>query len=164
MVSYKQITKGDHPLARKSGVILEHRKNLFDKIGWGPHKCHWCKTKIQWRIGDTRYKGNSQRGILYVDHLDGDKRNNHQVNLVPSCVSCNLLRGRGVTPIKQEEIFITRKDGRKHRAEKRYCKNCNVLFHHLKAEKRVNKGKFCSNTCKMKFVRSTRSGQSDISH
>lgn len=68
-----------HPLASKKGQLAEHRKVLYDKIGVGPHPCHWCGKLLVWG------------GILglNVDHLDGDKLNNDSENLVPSCCGCN---------------------------------------------------------------------------
>jgi len=68
-----------HPLAKK-GVVYEHRYVLYDAIGEGPHPCHHCgKNLVDWNV-------------IYVDHLDTDRINNHISNLVPSCQSCNVKR------------------------------------------------------------------------
>lgn len=73
----------DHPLTVR-GKLLEHRKVLYDKIGPGPHPCHWCGVMLEWGGRD---------GII-ADHLDNDTQNNDPANLVPSCNHCNLTRGR----------------------------------------------------------------------
>lgn len=73
----------EHPLSR-GGQLEEHRKVLYDKIGPGPHYCHWdCGKLLEW---------GGIRGIC-SDHLDGDTLNNDPENLVPSCVVCNRQRG-----------------------------------------------------------------------
>ena len=76
-----------HPLANKHGSLYEHRKCLYDSIGPGQHRCHWCSGSISW------IKGKCLRGSLVPDHLDGDKTNNDVKNLVPACNKCNCLRG-----------------------------------------------------------------------
>lgn len=79
----------DHPLAR-NGQLEEHRKVLYDKIGPGPHYCHWnCGKLLEWRDANE----------LISDHLNGDKLNNDPENLVPSCRSCNVARARRGNPI-----------------------------------------------------------------
>ena len=70
-----------HPLAGRSTTrTWMHRVVLFDKIGFGPHRCHWCARHVNWRAG------------LLVDHLDDDRQNNAPDNLVPSCNGCNIRR------------------------------------------------------------------------
>lgn len=81
---YRVIRAPGHPLARKRGDVLEHRKVLFDDIGPGEHPCHWCGTEVSW---SESYPA-SLRGLV-VDHLDGDRVNNVRENLVPSCAPCN---------------------------------------------------------------------------
>ena len=90
---YKRLTGlHDHPLSTSGGVVSEHRKVLFDRIGPGPHECHWnemygCgRASLEW--------GGLQGDSLCVDHLDDDRTNNSPENLVPSCIACNLRRGR----------------------------------------------------------------------
>jgi hypothetical protein len=84
---YRMLTGQIHPLA-KSGGVLEHRKVLYDLIGPGPHACHWAsrygceETGLAWSDGAR----------LVVDHLDGNRMNNHPDNLVPSCTRCNSSR------------------------------------------------------------------------
>jgi hypothetical protein len=86
---YTAITDKEHPLASKSGgMVYIHRKVLFDKIGWGPHKCHWCGAVVDWAPGEK-----TSRGALVVDRLNGKKDDNRIENLVPSCHGCNATRG-----------------------------------------------------------------------
>jgi hypothetical protein len=80
----------EHPLANKNGQVAEHRKVLFDKIGEGPHPCHWCNKIVSWFDKS-----------LCSDHLDGDPGNNNQENLVPSCGTCNSRRGASMKWLKQ---------------------------------------------------------------
>lgn len=86
---YRAVKASGHPLASKSGLMLVHRKILFDEIGWGPHPCHWCGVHVDWRVGRDAIKS------LVVDHLDHDKLNNALSNLVPSCNYCNGHRHEG---------------------------------------------------------------------
>jgi hypothetical protein len=78
---YRLLSRVGHPLADKAGRIYEHRVVLYDKIGPGSHKCHWCLKIINW-----------DDGTLTVDHLDFDRKNNDPENLEPSCLSCNSKR------------------------------------------------------------------------
>ena len=74
----------DHPLASPAGKLAEHRRVLYDKIGPGPHECHWgCGRLLEW----------GGRDGICADHLDADRSNNDPENLVPSCVVCNVHRG-----------------------------------------------------------------------
>lgn len=81
---YRVVSAPGHPLARKRGDVLEHRRVLFDAIGAGEHPCHWCGTEVSW----SESYPSSIRGLV-VDHLDGDRLNNDLSNLVPSCAPCN---------------------------------------------------------------------------
>jgi hypothetical protein len=83
---YTAFQKGGHPIARKDGMLLLHRMVLWDSIGDGSHKCHWCKCEVAWAIRTGQV-------ALHVDHVDGDKTNNNLSNLVPSCLKCNTSRG-----------------------------------------------------------------------
>ena len=69
-----------HPIADKNGDVFIHRMVLFDKIGYGPHWCHWCGRHVQWRAS------------LDADHVDANRLNNDPANLVPSCRWCNRSR------------------------------------------------------------------------
>lgn len=74
----------DHPLYAGSPNIMQHRLVLFDKIGYGPHQCHWCQEHINWGNG------------LEVDHLDWDRQNNDPDNLVAACSPCNKRRKKWI--------------------------------------------------------------------
>jgi len=79
------IPVGEHPLVDKNGGVYEHRKVLFDRIGWGVHKCVWCACEIEWLgVGSRK---------LVADHMDGNKQNNTPGNLEPACHRCNANRG-----------------------------------------------------------------------
>lgn len=78
-----------HPLA-SSKKVAKHRLTLYEHIGPGEHKCHWCGVRVTWT---KRARNESRIGDLVVDHLDSNTKNNALENLVPSCNSCNVLRG-----------------------------------------------------------------------
>lgn len=86
---YRMAEVPEHPLAGKYGLILVHRKVLYDRIGPGWHPCHWCGELVEWRVSKLA------KGVLVVDHLDHDILNNAPGNLVPSCNPCNFRRRRG---------------------------------------------------------------------
>jgi len=89
--SRKCIRVPGHPLASpKDGRVLEYRYILYEAIGPGTHKCHWCPNQVDWVL---RVGAGSSVGELVVDHLDGDMYNNSPENLVVSCNNCNTLRG-----------------------------------------------------------------------
>jgi hypothetical protein len=75
---YVRLKCTDSPMS-KNGWVLEHRKVLYDKIGTGTHKCHWCRLHLEWKD-------------ICVDHLDEVRSNNNPNNLVPSCSKCNRYR------------------------------------------------------------------------
>jgi hypothetical protein len=77
----------EHPLARKSGQVLVHRKVLYDTIGPGEHPCHLCGRTVAW--------GLPRPDRLDVDHLDGNRQNNELSNLAPACPPCNDRRRAG---------------------------------------------------------------------
>lgn len=75
----------EHPLANAKGCVINARLVLFAKIGYGPHRCHWCTAHVLWRIEDVNLR-------LEADHVDGDKLNDDPANIVPSCKACNIGR------------------------------------------------------------------------
>lgn len=83
---YRRVHIAGHPLADASNGVWEHRAVLYDKIGLGPHPCHWCGTPVDWVARD-------QPDALQVDHLNNDGGDNRPENLVPSCRPCNVGRG-----------------------------------------------------------------------
>lgn len=90
--AYLQVRIPGHPLAGNSqGVMREHRKVLYDKIGPGDHNCYWCGRVVSWATGQNAIKA------LIADHLDHNRLNNAPDNLVPSCNDCNGHRLTGET-------------------------------------------------------------------
>lgn len=77
-------------------IIYQHREVLFDAIGYGPHRCHYCATPINWDMGNNRSSRTNRTwgAVLVVDHLDHDRSNNALANLAPSCQPCNLRHRR----------------------------------------------------------------------
>ena len=128
-----------HPLARK-GYLLEARMILYDRIGPGPHLCHWCQSHVQWQ---PLQKG--LHDLLVVDHLDWNPHNNSQENLAPSCQSCNIRRNR--RRIADGELSILRTNGRYARAEERFCERCNTRFLIPPSATGRGRGRFCSRSC-----------------
>jgi hypothetical protein len=143
-------THPDHPLATIGGKVAVHRFVLYEKIGPGPHNCHWCGKTIHWA---TRRKGEKAKvAELVVDHLDDSQANNAPDNLVPSCHNCNSLRGRPQYAITEEEPFVVWKDGSKHRATQRICHACGREFLIATVQLTTPKagprtGWFCSKHC-----------------
>ena len=80
-----------HPLAAGKRVeygkvrVLEHRAILYGILGPGPHRCYWCSASVDWL--PARHPNE-----LTVDHLNWDKADNSETNLVPSCRPCNMKR------------------------------------------------------------------------
>lgn len=130
----------DHPLADKAGYALEARVVLFDKIGLGPHPCHWCGGLVEWT------KDGLRPGALVADHLDFNGHNNAPGNMVPACQSCNGHRWS--SRVKEDELFIARPDGTRLRAVQRRCERCAAPFLIAPAAlTRPNRGRFCSMSC-----------------
>ena len=71
----------EHPLAMKSGYVYVHRLNYYENNGEGPFDCFHCGIEVNWKT-------------LEVDHLDFNKANNGDDNLVASCKRCNLARAK----------------------------------------------------------------------
>jgi hypothetical protein len=116
----RNLYRPNHPLAT-GGYVGEPRALLYDHIGPGPHRCHWCKQEVCWAPGSST-KGNA----LVVDHLDSNWRNNALSNLVPSCQKCN---GNRETSVGDNECFITRTNGTRMRiGQDRICKVCGATF------------------------------------
>ena len=77
----------DHPLSDNKGWVYEHRAVALALWGSGTQACHWCGMPLEW-------DGTFLVDRLCVDHLDGDRSNNEESNLVPACQECNLQRGK----------------------------------------------------------------------
>ena len=139
-----------HPLAPASGFVSESRIVLYDKIGAGDHPCHWCGATLRWRPGE----GLASDSLL-ADHLDWDIHNNAPENLVPSCNACNAHRTRQGDRrlIREEELFITNRNGSRARARRVHCQACGTEFLVRVSQVRSGKGRFCSMSCARKWPR-----------
>jgi hypothetical protein len=84
---YRTLHRPGHPLAARDGTIREHRLVLYSMLGPGAHPCHWCGRLVDWARSWP-----ADPDALVVDHLDGDRTNNHPSNLVTSCPACNSPR------------------------------------------------------------------------
>lgn len=84
---YRNVYRPGHPVSGVRGMAYEHRINLFDRIGPGEHRCHWCGTVVSWQAS----KSSSE--ALQVDHLNNIGDDNAPDNLVPACRRCNTARG-----------------------------------------------------------------------
>ena len=74
---------GGHPLAL-NGRVREHRLVLWEKLGSAGAACEWCGAPLAWK--------SAGKDELVVDHLNFDKQDNRDENLVPSCRGCNTAR------------------------------------------------------------------------
>lgn len=141
-----------HPVAVINGAVkgpravkatvYEHKYVLYEKIGPGPHPCHWCGVPLNWIPG-------TREGALLADHLNEDKRDNRPENLVPACNGCNTIRSRREfrPAIEVGELFVVAKDGTKTRAGRVTCDVCQTEF--LASVTRINNGTVtvCSRVC-----------------
>jgi hypothetical protein len=139
---YRHHRMADHPLAAAGGNVLEHRAVLYAVIGPGTHPCHWCGIPVTWLVREKAI-----RGALVVDHLDNNPRNNDISNLVPTCQPCNSARSS--YRVRDDEVFIVRKNGTRLRAEERTCWVCGktFLFALSANRKKKNAGRYCSRNC-----------------
>lgn len=139
MARYRFASVRNHPLqpSPEWKSVPVHRLVLWDTIGYGPHLCHWCGGPINWKPG-----GRTKPGVLTVDHVDKDDRNNDPSNLVPSCHPCNCRRDHPQN-VSDDEPFVIFQ-GVRHRAVLRVCLWCDEEFPHLAADHRPNRGLFCS--------------------
>lgn len=81
---YRLLYMPKHPIATQAGSVLEHRFVCWEISGSGPTPCNWCGRGLGWfDVFPTK---------LIVDHVDGNRLNNHPSNLVPACKSCNGSR------------------------------------------------------------------------
>jgi len=87
-----RVRRKGHPLARANGEVWEHRANLYDKVGAGPHSCHYCGKVIHWFVVDPLHRNDPR--LVQVDHLDSDRSNNQPDNLVACCQPCNTKKAQ----------------------------------------------------------------------
>lgn len=118
-----------------------HKVVLYDKLGHGPHLCHWCGRPVRWVKGTAG-------DALIADHVDGDELNNDPGNLVAACNGCNTIRARcGFRPgIAGDEVVEVSK-GRRTRGVELECQECGATFVAALARVRAGTAKFCSRRC-----------------
>lgn len=128
---YRGLVISGHPIGDKNGRIPEHRFVLFNKIGMGPHKCHWCSRDVVWGLD------RKDPSRLVVDHLDNQKMNNAPENLVASCQHCNIRRAHF------KNLIIDKP-----------CEYCGKIFQVSKNRSIANPkyGRFCGRSCRTKFL------------
>lgn len=102
---YVLLSMPGHPLAKKSGLVGEHRLVAYEHFGPGPQECFWCGKKVKW---DGKSRSVDK---LVIDHLNENKIDNRIENLVVACNPCNRARGSIVPFIlslndKSLEAFI----------------------------------------------------------
>jgi hypothetical protein len=125
-----------HPIAPAGGLVAEARFVLYEKVGPGPHPCHWCGKVVPWVVGQ---KGNVDECIV-ADHLNADPLNDSPENLVVSCGRCNRTRGARVP---DDELFIVRANGDRLRVgQRRTCRTCGGEF-----ETTGTYRNYCSRSC-----------------
>jgi hypothetical protein len=123
-VQYKTTRLPGHPLAGINGYVRVHRLVLYQKIGPGEQRCHWCGCPLQWMVG---VPVNTPR-FLIADHVDEDTLNNGPDNIVPSCSACNSGRSNGQGRIKAGELFLVVSNGRARRAAWFNCSECRKSY------------------------------------
>ena len=130
-----------HPIAPPGGVVAVARLVLYDKIGEGPHACHWCGTEIDWKLGLVP-------GALIADHLNWDRNDDSPENLVPACLPCNTNRqrihqDRALKPDEKTVVW----SGARTRAVERTCERCGETFLIPPSATKRGRGRFCSKAC-----------------
>jgi len=76
---YQRLYEPNHPLADSEGGVYEHRKVVFDQIGFELKECELCSMPVNWKT-------------VHIDHIDNNPKNNHPSNLRPLCRVCNTGR------------------------------------------------------------------------
>lgn len=69
-----------HALAMADGRVHEHRAVSYEKHNGKCPNCFWCGEALEWKTA-------------VIDHLDENKKNNAESNLLVSCNPCNRARG-----------------------------------------------------------------------
>lgn len=134
---YRFITAHGHALANRNGCVAEHRYQLYEKIGEGPHVCHWCPKVLRWHM-PRRHEEH-----MVVDHLDNHKTNNAHDNLVASCTACNIRRAHF------KDLMVMKP-----------CEYCGESFKVNKNKSIQNPkfGRFCGRSCRTKYLVKQRGG------
>lgn len=135
---YLKMRNPTHPLAQKNGQVRIHRAVLYDKIGAGEHHCHWCNRKVVW----------NGKGVhrIHADHLDGNRWNNTQDNLVPSCIHCNSRRNKQpdfLTHCKAGHVYTPENTYWRPDGNGRQCRLCNQAREKKRKRSKVLKEPSC---------------------
>lgn len=139
VVNYLKIRADGHPLADKYGKLGLHRWLVYRRLGPGPHPCHWCGKPLNW-LPKQRWTG-----AIVVDHVDGNRGNNDEANLVVSCHPCNVRRGRrNRIDIDAGELTVMLASG-PTRAVELLCEECGTAY--LTRRQRATTQRFCSHAC-----------------
>lgn len=138
---YRRKYAPNHPLRTISPVVSVHRIELWDKIGIGPHNCHYCAVSISWF--PEKHPNTTK---LFVDHLDRDKKNNDPDNLVPTCHRCNVWNTD--RHISDDEDFIVRSDRSRLRAIRSRCLRCSKEFLAQAKTYKAKPRQYCSRACR----------------
>jgi hypothetical protein len=129
---YIRFTARGHPLADLSGRVLLHRWVVYRRVGSGAHPCFWCGRMLVW---------GARRGspdAIVVDHLDSDRQNNADANLVVACHGCNV--GRRYDPIRRDNPAVMV-------AVTRTCVECGKPF--LTRGDHADVQRHCSRRCQL---------------
>lgn len=146
-----RLVPNEHPLSTSHNArVPVARIVLYEKIGGGPHACHWCGQLVNWRPGFGPSKGS-----LVADHLNFDRTNDSPENLVPSCPVCNSMRtkekNRSLVRDNEDFVVVSTKKGQvRTRAIRRKCEFCEAEFLAIPAHVRAGKARFCSRSCARK--------------
>lgn len=88
------------------------------------------------------------KGVLIVDHLDGNPTNNDPANLAPACHPCNVRRGHD-RRLSEGPVLVTERG--RQAATERTCVQCSKPFL-IKTTALTHKGssytgEYCSRVC-----------------
>ena len=142
-----------HPLAAGDGRVHRNRLVLYDKIGPGPHKCHWCPQELRWY--SKLRPCEAPPDYLAADHIDRNPRNDTPENLTASCIPCNLRRRQDRNPILAQIKAIPNKRGTRKGRYKRIsmpghpladCQGC-VAEHRLVLWDKIGPGEHKCRWC-----------------
>ena len=77
---YIYLKADTHPLANKQGYVAAHRYVAYQVNDGVCPSCFWCGRGLEW-------------AECHVDHLNNNKSDNRESNLVVACARCNIARG-----------------------------------------------------------------------
>lgn len=131
-VRYFSVRRPDHPLATAHGTVKVHRLVAYEKIGSGPHKCHWCGCDVEWK---------------YCSHTCSSKANYSEGKTLRNKVY------RSKRWINSTETTVEIVPGHRTRAVEKCCGWCGQKFLCSISEHHKGNGKFCSIGCRVAINR-----------